>query len=254
MRTEKIIEKVKEFVSSSKTEEALEVLDDFVSLRMPSRINPVLLQKGRFYELKKSYHAGELNFGMYNQELNKIHNAILEFIIPEITNVSKEISFKFTELIHEKENPSIIGCFLYENKDLLCNIFGEHKNIELKWSINNYHFENCLIIGKKKRSTATFDWIILKVCSPNPLLDLKNDFVPEIIDSISQLKNLRKWVLNNLREARALIEGIGQFETIIVGGRRFEEIEKINKLTTFNQESFDCQIRTYDWILDANKL
>jgi TIR domain len=102
-------------------------------------------------------------------------------------------------------------------------------------------------------STAELTWHFVQFHSPADAFFEGAVLAPAIIARVTELRNVRRWIASNLREARAALPDVdADFEGIVVAGRR-EQLSPAEQaaLRDFNQEGPRIKVRTYDWLVDA---
>lgn len=109
-------------------------------------------------------------------------------------------------------------------------------------------------IGAYQRSSRLItDW---KVLTLGPLESpMAGDAEPtaQVQQSIAALNRLRDWVRNDLRLAREIVPGIkSDFLGIVLCGRRPQPNSRAaDWLYAYNDLLSQCQLRSYDWLLDS---
>lgn len=106
--TEKYFKQIKALIAQDKLEQAIQILKKL--LANSPKLNEVILQSGRFANLKKLIRTGQINYEDANITQNQIRSSLLE-LVDEIDHQTKEpqINKEIEVFIKSKAGKNIIG-------------------------------------------------------------------------------------------------------------------------------------------------
>jgi hypothetical protein len=109
-----------------------------------------------------------------------------------------------------------------------------------------------LCTSRIQYTTGEVDWYLVQFQPPAEPLIVRSKPSPSLNARVIELRDLRRWIGRNLREARESIPGITTaFHGVVVAGRRQQlSHDEAESLRRYNEEISGVTIRTYDWIID----
>lgn len=110
------------------------------------------------------------------------------------------------------------------------------------------------LCGSTERYTTNeATWQLVEFLAPNEHLFVGPDASPSLIELVTELREIRRWIAGNLQEARSTLPRIGNdFQGVVVAGRRQRlSTDDVERVRRYNDALPGITVRTYDWIIDA---
>jgi TIR domain len=109
-----------------------------------------------------------------------------------------------------------------------------------------------LCASRRQYTTGQVDWHLVQFQPPAEPVLIGSGPSPSLNARVIELRDLRRWIGRNLREARESLPGITiTFQGIVVAGRRQQlSQDEVESLQRYNEELSGIRVRTYDWIID----
>lgn len=122
-----------------------------------------------------------------------------------------------------------------------------------RWSVELGSVVVDFCASRSMHTTDEVIWYLVQFHTPDEAILMNTALSPALIERVDELRNVRRWIGANLREAREILPDVGTgFRGIVVAGRR-QQLSEADKeyLRRYNQELPGITVRTYDWLIDA---
>jgi hypothetical protein len=157
----------------------------------------------------------------------------------------------FVDLLDRKPNQSDVVAFLSSHPRLMESTLGRVDTGLWSAKLGSVLVDFCS--SKAQYTEGDVTWSLVQFQPPSETLFVGPVPSPLLMERVGELQDVRRWIGNNLREARQILPAITTgFKGIVVAGRR-EELSESTKeaLRLYNEELPGITVRTFDWIIDA---
>jgi hypothetical protein len=156
-----------------------------------------------------------------------------------------------TLLERQTSRSDVVG-FLASHSPIIHRALGSDVKSE-RWSTQIGPAVVDLCASRVEYTTAVVTWYLVQFQPPAREVFQGADLTPSLIERLRELRDVRRWIGRNLRQAREILPDVGsRLSGIVVAGRRqqFSDAER-ESLRRYNQQLPGLTVRTYDWLVDT---